>query len=95
MTRLILMGICHRPCQVLPYAADNFVEGKTRERTRERVSVVWLWPVAEGTTPGLLLPAVPGPPLPVRLWGLRPLRWAPGKPLLSRLQTLPYLGTDF
>lgn len=42
-----------------------------------------------------LLPAVRGPPLPVRPWGLRPLRWETEKPLPSRLQTLPYLGTDF
>lgn len=43
----------------------------------------------------VLLPAVRGPPLPVRLWVLSPLRREPGMPLPSRLQTLPYLGTDF
>lgn len=35
MTRLILIGICHRACQVLPYASDKFVEGK-EEKEEEK-----------------------------------------------------------
>lgn len=70
-------------------------KGKQEKEQGKEFLLSGCGPWLRGLRRDLLLPAVLGPPLPVRLWGLRPLRWAPGKPLPSRLQTLPYLGTDF